>query len=114
MSAGNGARDAAAEARVDSGDPLEPCFRDNARVSGAHTCRRNIEMTPLCKVEVTLPRVLGSREVRDLMTGLIDMRGSTATTYPVMASVSPMKNMAFSNGANPDSVNTLGFSVTVK
>ena len=26
--------------------------------------RRNIEMTPLCKVEVTLPRVLGSREVR--------------------------------------------------
>ena len=30
-----------------------------------HTgCRRNIETTPLCKVEVTLPRVLGSREVR--------------------------------------------------
>ena len=27
-------------------------------------CKRNIEMTPLCKVEVTLPRVLGSREVR--------------------------------------------------
>ena len=27
-------------------------------------CRGNIEMTPLCKVEVTLPRVLGSREVR--------------------------------------------------
>jgi hypothetical protein len=27
-------------------------------------CRSNIEMTPLCKVEVTLPRVLGSREVR--------------------------------------------------
>jgi hypothetical protein len=26
-------------------------------------CKRNIEMTPLCKVEVTLPRVLGSREV---------------------------------------------------
>jgi hypothetical protein len=25
---------------------------------------RNIEMTPLCKVEVTLPRVSGSREVR--------------------------------------------------
>jgi hypothetical protein len=28
------------------------------------SCKRNIEMTPLCKVEVTLPRVLGSREVR--------------------------------------------------
>ena len=27
-------------------------------------CKRNIEMTPLCKIEVTLPRVLGSREVR--------------------------------------------------
>jgi hypothetical protein len=27
-------------------------------------CKRNIEMTPLCKVEVTLPRVQGSREVR--------------------------------------------------
>jgi hypothetical protein len=26
-------------------------------------CRRNIEMTPLCKIEVTHPRVLGSREV---------------------------------------------------
>ena len=28
------------------------------------TCKRNIEMTPLCKIEVTHPRVLGSREVR--------------------------------------------------
>jgi hypothetical protein len=27
-------------------------------------CKRNIEMTPLCKVEVTLRRVLGSRRVR--------------------------------------------------
>jgi hypothetical protein len=27
-------------------------------------CKSNIEMTPLCKVEVTLLRVLGSREVR--------------------------------------------------
>ena len=27
-------------------------------------CKRNIEMTPLCKIEVTLPRVVGSREVR--------------------------------------------------
>jgi hypothetical protein len=27
-------------------------------------CKRNIEMTPLCKIEVTLSRVLGSREVR--------------------------------------------------
>jgi hypothetical protein len=30
----------------------------------ATACKRNIEMTPLCKVEVTLlPRVLGSWEV---------------------------------------------------
>ena len=28
---------------------------------GASGCTSNIEMTPLCKVEVTLPRVLGSR-----------------------------------------------------
>ena len=27
-------------------------------------CERNIEMTPLCKIEVTHPRVWGSREVR--------------------------------------------------
>jgi hypothetical protein len=27
-------------------------------------CKSNIEMTPLCKVEVTLPGVLGSREER--------------------------------------------------
>jgi len=27
-------------------------------------CRRNIEMTPLCKIEVTPPGVLGFREVR--------------------------------------------------
>jgi hypothetical protein len=27
-------------------------------------CKRNIEMTPLCKIEVTHPRVLGSGEVR--------------------------------------------------
>ena len=27
-------------------------------------CKRNIEMTPLCKIEVTHPRVLGSRAVR--------------------------------------------------
>jgi hypothetical protein len=27
-------------------------------------CKRDIEMTPLCKIEATLPRVLGSREVR--------------------------------------------------
>ena len=26
-------------------------------------CKRNIEMTPPCKVEVTLPRVVGSGEV---------------------------------------------------
>ena len=32
--------------------------------SAAFTCSRNIEMTPLCKIEVTLPRFLGSREVR--------------------------------------------------
>jgi hypothetical protein len=33
-------------------------------------CKRNIEMTPLCKIEVTLPRVLGSREMR--LGGVID------------------------------------------
>ena len=27
-------------------------------------CKRNIEMTPLCKIEVTLPRVPGSRGLR--------------------------------------------------
>src|ERR1700738_2762789 len=40
-------------------------------------CKRNIEMTPLCKVEVTLPRVLGSREVR--RGGVVD--GVMVTVY---------------------------------
>src|SRR6516225_6888352 len=30
----------------------------------ALSCKRNIEMTPLCKIEVTLPRVPGSRGLR--------------------------------------------------
>src|ERR1700732_2513400 len=34
----------------------------NGRLSAG--CRRNIEMTPLCKIEETHPRVLGTREVR--------------------------------------------------
>ena len=41
----------------------DPRFYDifqNAEYA-ANACKRNIEMTPLCKVEVTLPRVLGSR-----------------------------------------------------
>src|ERR1700730_11912333 len=33
-------------------------------------CKSNIEMTPLCKIEATLPRVLGSREVR--LGGVVD------------------------------------------
>ena len=31
--------------------------------SATFDCRRNIEMTRLCKIEVTHPGVLGSREV---------------------------------------------------
>ena len=38
--------------------------------SAASDCKRNIEMTPLCKIEATLPRVLGSREVR--LGGVVD------------------------------------------
>src|SRR3954466_9238178 len=35
-------------------------------LSGGHmTCSRNIEMTPLCKVDVTLPEVRGALGVRD-------------------------------------------------
>ena len=33
-------------------------------------CKRIIEMTPLCKIEATLPRVVGSREVR--LGGVVD------------------------------------------
>jgi len=33
-------------------------------LSRTFKCTRNIEMTPLSKVEVTLPRVLGSRGMR--------------------------------------------------
>ena len=33
------------------------------RCSATNACKRNIEMTPPCKVEVTLPRVVGSGEV---------------------------------------------------
>jgi hypothetical protein len=41
----------------------------NALVANS-SCKRNIEMTPLCKIEATLPRVLGSREVR--LGGVVD------------------------------------------
>ncbi len=47
-----------------------------------HTvCSRNIEMTPLCKIEVTLPLVLGSREMRhgggvDEQAGVRSARGA--------------------------------------
>lgn len=27
-------------------------------------CKSNVEMTPLCKIKVTLPRVLGPRKLR--------------------------------------------------
>src|ERR1700738_1635886 len=40
-------------------------------------CKRNIEMTPRCKIEVTHPRVLGSREVR--RGGVVD--GVMVTVY---------------------------------
>jgi hypothetical protein len=39
-------------------------------IIGQMACKRNIEMTPLCKIEVTLPRVLGSREV--CLGGVVD------------------------------------------
>ena len=40
-------------------------FEEAGRLAGRvrGRCRRNIEMTPLCKIEVTHPGVLGSREV---------------------------------------------------
>ena len=58
--------------------PIAVLFRRRGRALGRSTacsifperrfatggCKRNIEMTPLCKIEVTLPRVLGSRGVR--------------------------------------------------
>jgi len=34
------------------------------RLMRSGACKRHIEMTPLCNIEVTLPRVLGSRGVR--------------------------------------------------
>ena len=39
-------------------------LEDQLSVRLLERCKRNIEMTPLCNIEVTLPRVLGSREVR--------------------------------------------------
>ena len=48
---------------------LSTCFRYfvttfHKKSSADIWCSRHIEMTSLCKIEVTLPRVLGSREVR--------------------------------------------------
>jgi len=40
------------------------CADSFCKPSATRFCKRNIEMTPLCKIEVTHPRVLGSREVR--------------------------------------------------
>src|SRR5215469_16020396 len=50
----------------------------------APACKSNIEMTPLCKVEVTLARVLGSGEVHrggsvvDEQAGVQPARGAVA------------------------------------
>ena len=41
--------------------------------------KRNIEMTPLRKIEATLPRVLGSREVR--LGGVVDGAGKDGLLY---------------------------------
>jgi hypothetical protein len=40
-------------------------------------CKRNIEMTLLCKIEVTHPRVLGSREAR--RGGVVDEQAGVQT-----------------------------------
>ncbi len=53
----------------------------DASASSAGRCSRNIEMTPLCKIEVTLPLVLGSREMRhgggvDEQAGVRSARGA--------------------------------------
>ena len=49
---------------------VRPTLLDSAKVGVFHNrryapflCKRNIEMTPPCKVKVTLPRVVGSGEV---------------------------------------------------
>ena len=50
--------------------PVNPQRGNHKIFYAVNNCKRNIEMTPLCKVEVTLPRVLGSREVR--LGGVVD------------------------------------------
>src|SRR4051812_47818061 len=44
---------------------LSPFLFFQLRVFPAAACRSNIEMTPLCKVDVTLPEVRGALGVRD-------------------------------------------------
>jgi len=44
--------------------PLVEGLRGHKFEKPIAACKRNIEMTPLCKIEVTLPRVPGSRGLR--------------------------------------------------
>ena len=67
--------------------PVRRCWSQNAArfyitsASATFACKRNIEMTPLCKIEVTHPRVLGSGEVR---------RGGGARRVPLWGYATPM------------------------
>jgi hypothetical protein len=45
-------------------------------------CKRNIEMTPLCKVDVTLPGVRGASE-----TGRVSFQLCTRVTFQPCANV---------------------------
>jgi helix-turn-helix protein len=48
----------------DSEQEIERLYRTRYQGFTAKHCSSNIEMTPLCQIEMTLPRVLGSRERR--------------------------------------------------
>jgi hypothetical protein len=55
-------------------------------------CKRPIKMSPLCKVEVTLPGVLGFREVR--RGGGVDEQAGALRHYPILALPRPTRAAA--------------------
>src|SRR3954454_6545908 len=71
-------------------------------------CSRNIEMTPLCKVDVTLPEVRGALGVRDV-GGVDEQEGIQSARSSAGRSVWPSARRGPLRAARPEA--GAGFSV---
>ena len=57
-------------------------LRDGTFIIQGSPCKRNIEMTPLCKVKMALPRVPGSRKMHQLRPETADRKEGKSPLLP--------------------------------